>query len=164
MTADDRTYRAILRVCSHERMEEIGKWIAGLVEEGDTLLLSGPIGAGKTVFARALIGKLLAECGTDDEIPSPTYTLVQTYYAGSLEIWHADLYRIACSGELDELGLDEAFGSALCLVEWPERLGGLAPEKSLLIQFDIPRESDLERRLRIETRCRKLGEQVVAGS
>ena len=86
------------------------------------LLLSGPIGSGKTHFARSLIQAKLRHSGQYEEVPSPTYTLVQTYMAGELEILHADLYRIESEFEFAELGLEEAFESALCLVEWPERL------------------------------------------
>ena len=153
-------HRTSRYVGSPESMERISGRLAGLVGEGDTLLLSGPIGAGKTVFARALIKTLLTEHGSDEDIPSPTYTLVQTYYAGCLEIWHADLYRIEGAEEVVELGLDEAFGSALCLVEWPERLGGLAPERAVLIQFGIPSGNEFGRTLRIETATRPMAEQI----
>ena len=87
--------------------------------------LSGDLGAGKTAFARAVIQSLQEAAGAQPEdVPSPSFTLVQTYRAGTLEIWHADLYRIADPSEIPELGLEEAWGNALCLVEWPER----APE------------------------------------
>ncbi len=95
---------------------------------GDCVLLEGPIGAGKTAFARALIR---ARLGRHEEVPSPTFTLVQTYDTADLEIWHCDLYRLADAGELAELGLDEAFEAALCLIEWPDRLGALEPDDAL---------------------------------
>ena len=85
---------------------------------GDTVLLSGPVGAGKSHFARAVIW---AHLGQHTEVPSPSFTLVQCYDAG-FEIWHADLYRLSHSYELVELGLEEAMGKALCLIEWPDRL------------------------------------------
>ena len=109
---------------------------------GDTLLLRGPIGAGKSLFARALIQALLADCGQAEEVPSPTYTLVQTYRCGELEIWHADLYRLGAVEEIEELGLSAAFDSALCLVEWPERLQELAPADALLLDFAVEGASD----------------------
>ena len=112
--------------------------LAPLLGPGDTLLLDGPIGAGKTCFARALIAARLAAAGAPREaIPSPTFTLVQTYIAGPLEIWHADLYRLGAAGEVAELGLEEAFETALCLVEWPDRLGRLAPPDALRLGFAI---------------------------
>ncbi|MCB1341471.1 MAG: tRNA (adenosine(37)-N6)-threonylcarbamoyltransferase complex ATPase subunit type 1 TsaE [Pseudooceanicola sp.] len=102
---------------------------AGL-RPGDCVLLDGPIGAGKTHFCRALIRSLLAR---EEDIPSPTFTLVQSYDGVSGPIWHADLYRLGHVDEVMELGLDEAFGTAICLVEWPDRLGGLAPRDALRV-------------------------------
>jgi tRNA threonylcarbamoyladenosine biosynthesis protein TsaE len=103
--------------------------LAARVRPGDTLLLEGTLGAGKTALARALIRARLGDRGLD--VPSPSYTLVQTYGEGADEIWHADLYRLGGPAELDELGLAEAFGRVLVLVEWPDRLGSLAPRDAL---------------------------------
>ena len=109
--------------------------LAPALRAGDLLLLEGPIGAGKTHFARALIGALQAAAGqTPEEVPSPSYTLVQDYAAGGLEIWHADLYRLGDASELPELGLEAAMGRALVLVEWPERLGAPSPQ-ALTLRF-----------------------------
>ncbi len=108
---------------------------------GDVVLLDGPIGAGKSFFARALIQGLLADHGLVEDIPSPTFTLVQTYHAGDLEIWHSDLYRLSMSDEVVELGLVDAFDTALCLVEWSDRLGPEMPENPLTIHFDIPSDA-----------------------
>ncbi|MEL6642633.1 MAG: tRNA (adenosine(37)-N6)-threonylcarbamoyltransferase complex ATPase subunit type 1 TsaE [Pseudomonadota bacterium] len=102
---------------------------------GDTLLLKGGIGAGKTLFARSLIQKRLADVGLYEDVPSPTFTLVQTYSDGSVELWHADLYRLNAAPDLAELGLDEAFATSICLIEWPELLGDLAPTDALTIEF-----------------------------
>ena len=96
---------------------------AGHLGAGDTVLLSGPVGAGKSHFARAVIR---AHLGQHTEVPSPSFTLVQCYDAG-FEIWHADLYRLSHSFELVELGLEEAIGKALCLIEWPDRLAQVPP-------------------------------------
>ncbi len=109
--------------------------LAALLRPGDTLLLSGPIGAGKTHFARSLIRARLRTAGRDEDVPSPTYTLVQTYSDGDVEIWHADLYRLSQPDELIELGLDDAFRSSIVLVEWPDRLGSGAPRGALHLDF-----------------------------
>lgn len=107
----------------------LGVWLAGHMQGGETLLLDGPIGAGKSHLARALIR---ARLGRMEDVPSPTFTLVQVYEA-DVEIWHADLYRLTHPDEVLELGLDDAFGRAICLVEWPDRLGSLVPERAVRI-------------------------------
>jgi tRNA threonylcarbamoyladenosine biosynthesis protein TsaE len=99
---------------------------------GDVLLLSGEIGAGKTHFARCLIQSLL---DAPEDVPSPTFTLVQVYETTSGEIWHADLYRLTGPDESVELGLSDAFETAICLVEWPDRLQELAPPNALRLSF-----------------------------
>jgi len=99
---------------------------------GDCLLLDGPIGSGKTHFARSLIQSLLE---VPEDVPSPTFTLVQTYDAPACEIWHADLYRLTSPDEIEELGLSEAFDTAITLVEWPDRLGELQPPTALHLSF-----------------------------
>lgn len=107
--------------------------IAALLRPGDTLLLSGPIGAGKTAFARALIRA--ATSNPAEDVPSPTFTLVQTYATPQAEIWHADLYRLHHPDEALELGLEDAFTRAICLVEWPDRLGSATPPGALTCDF-----------------------------
>lgn len=95
---------------------------------GDVLLLSGEIGAGKTHFARCLIQSRL---DAPEDVPSPTFTLVQVYDTANTEIWHADLYRLSSPDDCIELGLTDAFETAICLVEWPDRLEDLTPAKAL---------------------------------
>ncbi len=108
----------------------LGAVLAGLVHPGDTILLHGPIGSGKTHLARALIqGRL----GHAEDVPSPSFTLVQTYTAPDAEIWHADLYRLSQPDEVHELGLEDAFATAICVVEWPDRLAKSAPANALNI-------------------------------
>lgn len=99
---------------------------------GDVMLLNGPVGAGKTHFARALIQSILIE---PEDVPSPTFTLVQTYDTSKGELWHTDLYRIGSDTEIDELGLLDAFENAICLVEWPDRLGKMCPQNALTIDL-----------------------------
>ena len=119
-----------LFLASDAETTRLGAILARHLRPGDTVLLSGSIGAGKTHLARALVQ---ARLGRMEEVPSPSFTLVQTYDAGETEIWHADLYRLGHPDEAGELGLEEAFESAICLVEWPDRLGSLAPASSLCI-------------------------------
>jgi len=107
---------------------------------GDTVLLEGGIGAGKTHLARALI---LSRLPVPEDVPSPTFTLVQTYEAKGTEIWHADLYRLTDPSELEELGLTDAFEDAICLIEWPDRLGSLRPATALTLSLDLtPQEGE----------------------
>ena len=108
----------------------LGRLLADLVVAGDTLLLSGPVGAGKTHLARALIQ---ARLGRAEDVPSPSFTLAQIYAADGVDIWHADLYRLSHPDEVLELGLEDAFSNAICLVEWPDRLGKNAPANALTI-------------------------------
>lgn len=128
-------YPITLDLPSEEATAGFAARLAPRLHPGDALLLSGPIGAGKTHFARALIKARLAAAGRDEDVPSPTYTLVQTYDDGATEIWHADLYRLTGPGESAELGLDEAFRDAIVLVEWPDRLGADAPAGALRLAF-----------------------------
>lgn len=145
----------IAPICLHLPDEDatanLARRMAPLLGAGDVLALSGPIGAGKSFFARALIRARLNAVGLDEDIPSPTFTLVQAYEAGDLEIWHSDLYRLTHADEVLELGLEDAFASALCLVEWPDRMGDSLPETALHIEF-APGDRDDARTLRLWSR------------
>jgi len=107
--------------------------LAARLRAGDTVLLAGDLGAGKSTFARALIRARLG--APDLEVPSPTFTLVQVYGGPPDAIWHADLYRLGGPDEIAELGLSDAFDVAICLVEWPDRLEDLAPHGALTISL-----------------------------
>jgi tRNA threonylcarbamoyladenosine biosynthesis protein TsaE len=107
--------------------------LAPLLGPGDVLMLSGPIGAGKSALARAVIRARLGNPA--EEVPSPTFTLVQTYEHPQGDIWHCDLYRLGHPDEATELGLEDAFGTAICLIEWPDRLGSLTPANALSIEM-----------------------------
>ncbi len=116
----------------------LGVALARLLGTGDTVLLRGELGAGKSALARAVIGAALGD--PDAEIPSPSYTLVNIYETERGPVWHADLYRLTgAAEELEELGLVEAMGAAMVLVEWPERLGPALPARHLEIALTAPR-------------------------
>lgn len=100
--------------------DRFGRDLSTALRPGDTLLFEGQIGAGKTHLARAIIRNLLDD--PDAIVPSPTFTLVQTYEVPGSLLWHVDLYRLGDPSEGLELGLDEALGRDIVLVEWPERL------------------------------------------
>ena len=114
--------------------------IGAVLVPGDVLLLSGGIGAGKTHFARALIQSLQ---DVPEDVPSPTFTLVQVYDTRAGEIWHSDLYRLSHPDEVVELGLAEAFDTAISLVEWPDRLGDMAPREALHLEFAMTKEAGI---------------------
>ena len=109
--------------------------IAGLIEPGDLITLSGDLGAGKTTFARVLIRRLAGD--ESIEVPSPTFTLMQDYELPRFQLVHADLYRLGHAAEADELGLlDNPDG--FVLVEWAERAPHIAQAASLVIALAIP--------------------------
>lgn len=108
--------------------------LAAHLRPADRLFLEGDLGMGKSVFARALIRVLTGDADLD--VPSPTFTLVQTYETDLAPIWHFDLYRIKASDEIWELGWEDALSDGIMLVEWPSRLqSGLAPRDRLEIGF-----------------------------
>ena len=111
--------------------------IAPHLRAGDFLGLSGGLGAGKSFFARALIAARLTALGRVEDIPSPSFTLVQVYDLGGVELWHADLYRLGAPEEITELALDDAFQDAITVVEWAERLGPAAPRRGLWLTLDF---------------------------
>jgi tRNA threonylcarbamoyladenosine biosynthesis protein TsaE len=135
--------RALFCAETPEATDALARRLADATEPGDTLLLSGELGAGKSHFARAFIRHALGPGSAETDIPSPSFTLVQTYETETGEIWHADLYRLGGPEESLELGLDEAMDTARCLIEWPERLAPDWPEAAVILRFEAdPQEPD----------------------
>ncbi len=114
--------------------EELASALKENLQNGDIILLKGEIGAGKSLFARSLIQSAMDQV---EEVPSPTFTIVQTYETKLGSIWHADLYRLTDQSEIFELGLIDAFVSEIVIVEWPERLGHLEPQDALTVEIII---------------------------
>ncbi|MCR8549595.1 tRNA (adenosine(37)-N6)-threonylcarbamoyltransferase complex ATPase subunit type 1 TsaE [Salipiger sp. P9] len=140
--------RAVLTLPSPEATCALAAALSEKLRPGDVLLLSGGIGAGKTHFARCLIQALQ---DPPEDVPSPTFTLIQVYDTPAGELWHSDLYRLSDPDQCIELGLTDAFESAICLVEWPDRLQDLAPESALSLSFG-PGETDESRSLALDWR------------
>lgn len=109
-------------------MEAFGARVASRLRAGDVVALSGGLGAGKTTLARAVLGAL----GHQGEVPSPTFTIVETYNALAPRVAHADFYRLDDPAEAEELGLDDYRKGAALLAEWPDRAGGFAHEPDCL--------------------------------
>jgi tRNA threonylcarbamoyl adenosine modification protein YjeE len=116
--------------------EALAARLAAVAQPGDVIALSGVLGAGKTAFARAFVAACAIARGLPaDEVPSPTFTLVQSYAFDDLTVHHFDLYRLQCPDEAWELGIEDAFADGVCLIEWPDRLGALLPAERLDIEL-----------------------------
>ena len=113
------------------RLDILASRLASLLKAGDVIALSGPLGAGKTTFARALVTRLDGE----GEVPSPSFALMQRYETPRLTLTHCDFYRLE-PAELEELGLDDALSEGAVLIEWPERAVGWLPADRLDIEMD----------------------------
>ncbi|HWA90623.1 MAG TPA: tRNA (adenosine(37)-N6)-threonylcarbamoyltransferase complex ATPase subunit type 1 TsaE [Rhizomicrobium sp.] len=123
--------------------EALGARIAGGLAVGDAVALEGDLGAGKTTLARAILRAL----GVAEEVPSPTFTLVQQYDTERLTVRHYDLYRLGHAAEMTELGLDEALDEGAALIEWPERAGDRLPPDALHVVLTITGETSRRARL-----------------
>lgn len=114
----------------------LGARLASVLRAGDIVALSGPLGGGKTTLARGCIAGL----GHGSEVPSPTFTIVQSYEGSDPPVLHIDLYRLTDPDEVDELGLDDALADHALLVEWPERLGARLWPHALRLTLDVADE------------------------
>lgn len=127
-----------------------GRRLAGLLRRRDVVALKGGLGVGKTTLARAIVAALSPETG---DVPSPTFTLVQTYPValadGPAELWHFDFYRLDRPDQAYELGIEEALAEAVSLIEWPELATSLLP-KEILLTLELQIASGLARRVLVD--------------
>lgn len=125
----------LLHLADEAATTALARRIAALCRAGDVLALDGDFGTGKTTFARAFIR---ARCTATEEVPSPTFTLVQVYPAaaeGGAAVYHFDLFRLRTADEAIDLGIEDALAEGISLIEWPQRLGTLLPLGRLDLAF-----------------------------
>ena len=123
--------------------QALGRALAGALQPGEAICLAGPLGAGKSTLARALVRALTQP---DEEVPSPTFTLVQFYEGARLNVAHFDLYRLSSADEAYEIGLDEALDEGAAVIEWPERLEGDLPRDRLDVEIALSETGEGEGR------------------
>lgn len=119
--------------------QALGRAVAHALLPGEAVALTGPLGAGKSTLARALVRALTTP---DEDVPSPTFTLVQFYEGARLNVAHFDLYRLASPDEAYEIGLDEALDEGAAVIEWPERLAGRLPRDRLDIVITLAEDGE----------------------
>lgn len=122
----------IYNISELKETQKLATQIALQAKSGDIFTLKGDLGTGKTAFARYFIR---ACTHPSQEVPSPTFTLVQLYKTAKFPLYHFDLYRLNSSSEVFELGIEEAFFEGVSLIEWPERLGSMRLQNCLSIEF-----------------------------
>jgi tRNA threonylcarbamoyladenosine biosynthesis protein TsaE len=124
---------ATINLTREQDTDRLGMRLAECLVAGDVVRLEGPLGAGKTTLARAVIRALVGPV----TVPSPTFTLVETYEAPDFGVWHFDLYRLEKPGDIWELGAEEAFDDAVSLIEWPERAGDKIPANAMTVALSL---------------------------
>jgi len=135
-SADESSPVLIISLPDEAATRRLAARIADLLQPGDLICLSGSLGAGKTVFARAVVTTLAATFGVAvDEVPSPTFTLVQLYDFDDFTLYHFDLYRLEQAEEVYELGIEDALADGVSLIEWPDRMAVLLPPERLEIDL-----------------------------
>ncbi|MDV7337985.1 tRNA (adenosine(37)-N6)-threonylcarbamoyltransferase complex ATPase subunit type 1 TsaE [Terasakiella sp. A23] len=130
-----------IRIDSQAQTEAVAQELAKMTAPGDVIAFHGDLGVGKSVFSRAFIRALTTP---DEEVPSPTFTLVQIYEAEVGEIYHFDMYRLESPDDSLELGIEEAFADGISLIEWPSKLGNYLPWDCLNIEI-APGETETSR-------------------
>jgi tRNA threonylcarbamoyladenosine biosynthesis protein TsaE len=149
-----------MRLADEAATARLGVAIALALQPGEAVCLSGPLGAGKSTLARALVRALTTEA---EEVPSPTFTIVQFYEGPRLKVAHFDLYRLSNPDEAYEIGLDEALEDGAAVIEWPERLGGRLPADRLAVEIALA-EDDGGRRVRLTRHGAWEGRELGIGS
>ena len=114
----------------------LGAKLMKFLSPGHTVALTGDLGAGKTTLVRGMLQSVLGEI----EVPSPTFTLVQTYEVRNFEVWHCDMYRLERPQDGYELGLLDAFEDAVCLIEWPDKIAPLLPKDIFAVDLQFEGE------------------------
>jgi tRNA threonylcarbamoyladenosine biosynthesis protein TsaE len=130
---DSHILQAVFPLPDLDATARLGSRIASHLGQGDTVALTGDLGAGKTTLARAILTGL----GVTENVPSPTFTLVQTYETPKLSVSHYDLYRLKNAREMEELGLEEALQFGAALIEWPDRAGPHLPHDRLTVEIEV---------------------------
>lgn len=125
---------ASIHLADEAATARLGAALAGVLRDGEAICLEGPLGAGKSTLARALVRTLTTP---DEDVPSPTFTIVQFYEAAAFPLAHFDLYRLSSPDEAFEIGLDEALDEGAVLIEWPQRLAGRLPPDRLDIEISL---------------------------
>lgn len=148
-----------IKIKTQAETEEIAQQIAQIAEIGDVIALHGDLGVGKSVFSRSFIRTLTSE---DEEVPSPTFTLVQMYEADFGDLYHFDMYRLESPDDSLELGIEEAFNDGVSLIEWPSKLGSYLPWDCLNLEIS-PGENETARVLEFSSQGSWLDRLKEAG-
>lgn len=135
-------------ICKNENeTREFAKNLASILKKGDVIVLSGELGAGKTKFVEGI----LEHFNLQDEISSPTFTIVNEYRNDEINIYHFDLYRLSDIYEFENIGGEEYFNKGICIFEWGELIEDILPNDYIKIKFERIGNEDNYRKLNIET-------------
>lgn len=122
----NKLIKSLIQIDSEEQMLDLGAKLFHLIQEPKVIALHGTLGAGKSTLVRGFIHAF-----SQEEVPSPTFTLLQTYTGPKCDVFHFDFYRLENPEDALELNIEEAFYSGICFLEWPEKIGKLLPKKRL---------------------------------
>ena len=133
---------------NEEETKELAKKIASKLKKGDVIVLSGELGSGKTKFTEGI----LTYFGLEQEISSPTFTIVNEYTSKNINIYHFDVYRLADIDEFYAIGGEEYFSKGICIIEWGEMIEEILPKDYIKIKFEKDANNANKRILKIETK------------